>query len=195
MLELFTSQGCSDCPAAEALMGQWAKRSNVIGLSWHVDYWDNASWRDPFASRLSTERQRAYARALGSEVFTPALVVDGDTMLVGSNRLGIEQAMAGARALPVAMRIEGGMVSVEASPGQVTLLFAAFDKERETPVGGGENSGRRLREFQIVRESAVLATLEGGARSVKLPTVKEGQGAVVLLQTSDLRVVGAARVV
>lgn len=193
VLELFTSQGCSDCPAADALMGIWAKRPEVIGLAWHVDYWDGAAWRDPFSSRLSTDRQRAYAQQLGAEVFTPALVVNGATMLVGSNRTGVEQAMADSRGLAVAMRVDGRSVRVGAAPGPVTLLFAAFDPEHETPVRGGENSGRRLREFQVVRESRVLATWDGGERSVDLPAPAAGQGAVVILQGADLRILGAAR--
>ena len=77
VLELFTSQGCSSCPPADALLGQLAQRPTVIALAWHVDYWDHLGWRDRFASRTATDRQRAYARQLGSGVFTPALVVDG----------------------------------------------------------------------------------------------------------------------
>ena len=77
VLELFTSQGCSSCPPADALLGQLAQRPTVIALAWHVDYWDHLGWRDRFASRTATARQQAYARQLGSGVFTPALVVDG----------------------------------------------------------------------------------------------------------------------
>ena len=92
VLELFTSQGCSSCPPADALLGQLARRSDVIALAWHVDYWDHLGWRDRFASPTATDRQRTYARQLGSDVFTPALVVDGQTIVVGSDRAAIEAA-------------------------------------------------------------------------------------------------------
>ena len=89
VVELFTSQGCSSCPPADALLGQLAQRPTVIALAWHVDYWDHLGWRDRFASRTATDRQRAYARQLGSGVFTPALVVDGTNVVIGfAARLG-----------------------------------------------------------------------------------------------------------
>ncbi len=194
VLELFTSQGCSDCPAADKLMGVWAQRPDVIGLSWHVDYWDRLGWHDPFASRLSTERQRAYASRLGGEVFTPALVVDGGLMLIGSDRTAVEKAIAAAPPLPVSVRIADGVAQVSAAPAPVTLLFAAMDPEQETSVGAGENSGRRLREFQVVRESVALASWDGAARTVPLPPVANGRKAAVLLQSADLRVIGATLV-
>jgi len=74
VLELFTSQGCSSCPPADALLGELTRRSGVIALAWRVDYWDHLGWRDPFASRTATARQRAYGRQIGGGVYTPALV-------------------------------------------------------------------------------------------------------------------------
>src|SRR5260370_1298325 len=93
VLELFTSQGCSSCPPADAFLGELSHEHGVIALAWHVDYWDALGWRDPFARRVWTERQRKYAKALNGEVYTPALVVNGATILVGSDR------SAGRRAL------------------------------------------------------------------------------------------------
>jgi len=78
ILELFTSQGCSSCPPADALLGELARRPDVIALAWHVDYWNYLGWRDPHASKDWTERQRAYARLLHDEVYTPALEWRGD---------------------------------------------------------------------------------------------------------------------
>ena len=88
----------------------------MIALAWHVDYWDRLGWRDPFASRLATDRQRAYARALGDEVFTPALVVDGARVVVGSRQGDAETAIATASALPVSVHLEPGAAEISAAP-------------------------------------------------------------------------------
>ena len=88
VLELFTSQGCSSCPPADALLGKLARRPGVIALAWHIDYWENLGWHDRFASHAATARQQAYARQLESQVFTPALVVNGAKVVVGSDQTG-----------------------------------------------------------------------------------------------------------
>ena len=197
VLELFTSQGCSSCPPADALLGELARRPGVIALAWHVDYWDGLGWHDPYASRLSTERQRAYAARLGTEVFTPGLVVDGAAMLVGSARAEVEAAIAAAPPLPVPVAIAnepgGAAARIGAASRSVTALFVAWDPVHETSVGAGENGGRRLREFRIVRTAAVLGTWDGTARDIPLPPIAPGQGAAVLVQAADLRVLGAAQ--
>jgi hypothetical protein len=196
VLELFTSQGCSSCPPADALLGELARRPGVIALAWHVDYWDALGWHDPYASRLSTDRQRAYATRLGTEVFTPGLVVDGTTMLVGSARAEVEAAIAAASPLGVPVAIasgpDGAQARIGAASGAVTALFVAWDPMHETSVGAGENGGRRLREFHIVRTASVLGAWDGTARDIPLPAIAPGQGATVLVQAPDLRVVGAA---
>jgi hypothetical protein len=196
VLELFTSQGCSSCPPADALLGELTRRPGVIALAWHVDYWDDLGWHDPFASRLATERQRAYAARLGSEVFTPGLVVDGSAMLVGSARAEVEAAIFAARPLIVPVEIagapDGALARIGAAPHAITALFVAWDPTHETHVGAGENGGRRLREFRIVRAANVLGAWDGAARDIALPPITPGQGATVLVQASDLRVLGAA---
>ena len=195
VLELFTSQGCSSCPPADALLGELAGHG-AIALAWHVDYWDGLGWRDPYASRLATERQRAYADRLGSEVFTPGLVVDGRAMLVGSDRSAVQAALAAAPPLPVAVALTGGLDGATAqtggSSGPVTALFIAWDPTRDTKIGAGENGGRKLREYRVVRTATVLASWDGSARTIRLPSIAPGQGATVLVQGADLRVLGAA---
>ena len=86
VLELFTSQGCSSCPPADALLGRLARDPGIIALAWHVDYWNGLGWRDSYSSPAATDRQRRYAEALGDEVYTPALVVNGARMVVGGLR-------------------------------------------------------------------------------------------------------------
>jgi len=194
VLELFTSQGCSDCPPADTLLGELARRPGIIALAWHVDYWDRLGGPDPFASRTATERQRAYAAKLGSEVFTPGLVVDGAQMLVGSDRSAVNAAIASAAPLPVSLSIDGEAVRIGNAGAPVTALFVAWDPMHETPVHAGENDGRRLREFRIVRISKVLAEWDGSPREMALPSAEAGQGRTVLLQGRDLRILGAASV-
>ena len=118
VLELFTSQACSSCPPADALLGKLAQRPEVIALAWHVDYWNHLGWRDQFASRQATERQQAYARQLEAEVFTPALVIDGATVVVGSDRAAVERAIGAATPLAVAVALKDTGVDVGAGPGR-----------------------------------------------------------------------------
>lgn len=196
VLELFTSQGCSSCPPADTLLGELAQRPEVIALAWHVDYWDNLGWRDPYASRQATERQKAYSRQLSIGVFTPALVVDGSKIVVGSERRDVEAAIAAAAAPPVAVTLSRGadglIADIGAGPGPLRALFAAYDPEHMTDVGAGENGGARLREYRTVRTSGPLGEWDGAPRRFTLPAIAPGQGVVVLVQSADLRILGAA---
>jgi len=123
VLELFTSQGCSSCPPADALLGTLTKRPAVIGLAWHVDYWDRLGWHDRYASSLATARQQAYARQLGNEVFTPALVIGGAQIVVGSDRHAVETAIDAAPTMPV-------QVTLSRSEDGTTVDIGAGDAVR-----------------------------------------------------------------
>jgi hypothetical protein len=195
VLELFTSQGCSSCPPADALLGELARRPDLIALAWHVDYWDRLGWRDPYASRDATARQRAYARQLGSEVFTPALVANGATMVVGSDRAAVEAAIKAAVPLPVPVTFsrseDGVIVEIGAGAGPLRALRAVYDPEQATDIGAGENQGARLREFRIVRNVELLGEWDGGARRLTATAPDRGQGQVILVQSADLRIAGA----
>ena len=196
VLELFTSQGCSSCPPADALLGKLSQRPDVIALAWHVDYWNHLGWLDKFASKQATERQTAYARQLGDEVFTPALVIDGANVVVGSDRHAVEQAIQAAKPLRVpatfSRTADGIAVNIGASETPIRALSILYEPEHTTDVGAGENGGARLREYRIVRQVDVLGEWDGTARQFALPPAGAGLGRVVMVQTADLRVVGAA---
>ena len=99
VVELFTSQGCSSCPPADALLGELATRDGILALSRHVGYWDYIGWKDPFALPANTERQRVYARRLGLPyVYTPQIVAQGATQAVGSQRDSVGRAHRGGAA-------------------------------------------------------------------------------------------------
>src|SRR5216684_3342255 len=104
VVELFTSQGCSSCPPADALLGELAKRPGIIALGFHITYWDGAQWRDPFSRRESTERQIAYDRRLtGGQVYTPQMVIEGTEDVVGSDRRAVLAALDSAKPLALAL--------------------------------------------------------------------------------------------
>ncbi len=196
VLELFTSQGCSSCPPADALLGELARQPGVIALAWHVDYWNNLGWRDPYATRLATDRQRAYAAQLRDEVYTPALVVNGAAIVVGSDRSAVAGAVARTHTGSVSLALRRGTDRLVAEIGDtadpLTVLLAMYDPEAATAVGAGENGGRRLREYRIVRAVHTDMLSAGASRMLDLPAVPPGQGAALLLQSADLRVVAAA---
>lgn len=196
VLELFTSQGCSSCPPADALLGRLTLRPEVIALAWHVDYWDHLGWRDKFASRTATSRQQAYARQLGGGVFTPALVVDGTKVVVGSERAAVEAAIVAAAALPVAVTLSRAedtvAVAIGAASGPVRVQRIVYDPEHATEIGAGENNGEQLREYRIVREVETLAEWDGAARRVIAKPPGPGQGLAIIVQSAELRILGAA---
>ena len=188
MLELFTSQGCSSCPPADALLGRLARQPGVIALAWHVDYWDRLGWRDPFASREATARQQAYAHRLGSVVFTPALVIDGANVVVGlRRRLPSRRRSRPPTSLPVPVTLsrtdQGMAVEIGAGTGPMRALRVVYDPEHATDVRAGENDGERLREYRIVREVEVLGEWDGGARRFTARTPGAAQGQVILVQS------------
>ena len=170
VVELFTSQGCSSCPPADALLGELAQRDDVVALSMHVDYWDYIGWKDPFASPQITERQRRYSRELGKRfVYTPQIVVDGRHDVVGSRRgevtALIEQAKAAEKPLTLSFReTNGGEVVIPAgqAPDEgATVWLAVYDESHETDIQRGENRGRKLRYSNVVRELEELAVWRG----------------------------------
>src|SRR5687768_16482369 len=162
VIELFTSQGCSSCPPADKLLDKLARDGAAVGrplapLSFHVDYWDDLGWPDPYASPAWTERQREYAEALRDRsVYTPQLVVAGKTGLVGSNTVSAMRAIAGApKQKPLAARATWTKttITVEATaPADADVVVAIWQDGTRTKVPRGENAGRTLVADRVVRK-------------------------------------------
>jgi len=174
VLELFTSQGCSSCPPADALLGELANRSDVIALAFHVPYWDALGWQDRFALSEGQTRQENYAERLRlASIFTPQMIVGGSKSIVGADRRSVVAALAEPHE-SISIRatvLDGEMtVSLDARPdlGPLEVSAIGFLSEASTPVGRGENEGRLLKEFNIVRAVKHLGTSKGTASNFTL---------------------------
>jgi hypothetical protein len=201
VLELFTSQGCSSCPPADALLREVARsRDDILPLAFHVTYWNYLGWRDPFSFDGATERQRSYARQLAEgSVYTPQLVVDGSTDVVGSDRAAVEGAIRRAAtvarsAATIVVRRVGQEIAIDVGSGSGggTVYVVGYDTEHRTPVGRGENGGRTLTESSVVRGFSAAADWSGSAIGLRLPR-PQGEHVAVFVQAPDGRILAAAR--
>lgn len=189
VVELFTSQGCSSCPPADALLAALDKDPNVIVLSEHVDYWNYLGWRDPFSSAAFSARQQRYARRFGQDgPYTPQMVVDGRVQFAGNDgrkaRSVIAEAAKPAK-VPVTLAREGDRITVTTPPlarGKAELWVALVRPEGAADVPRGENAGRTLHHVAIVRSltKAGTATREAGVtHTLTLPPPEGGPWRVV----------------
>jgi hypothetical protein len=205
VVELFTSQGCNSCPPADALLGELAQRSGLVALAFHVDYWNYIGWQDPFSSPEATKRQRDYAQSLGlSSVYTPEMVVDGSFDIVGSNRARVDQVIASAsqrQKLPVAIATTpagGWLVTIPAGETDqpATVWLALYDRQHSTPVRRGENAGKTLTDYNIVREFRPIGQWNGAKLDLPLDigaTDLAERGFAVIVQAATAgRILGAA---
>ena len=193
VLELFTSQGCSSCPPADALLKSMQQRPDIITLAYHVDYWDYTGWTDTFDGKAYTDRQRAYATAWGSsDIYTPQLVINGRKDVVGSRRNDVEREINEASlAIPVSLNIASDMleVSIDGKPGEPesAVWLVTYIEKATVPVDHGENAGKSLPYTQIVTGRHVLGMWDPqtGAH-LKLPISEvlsnPSNGAVILVQ-------------
>jgi hypothetical protein len=194
VVELFTSQGCSSCPPADALLGELAGRDDVLALSLHVDYWDWIGWEDTFGHAAFSERQRAYAAADGSTVvYTPQFVVGGSDPVAGPS--GMELAdliglhMQGRVDL---IRAEGpDTVALAPREGGGLLILATIDREATVKVLHGENAGHEMTYHNVVRTWSPVAEWDGAAATYALPPAPEGRDRVVLVQAVEDGLPGA----
>ena len=198
VVELFTSQGCSSCPPADALLTRLAGRADLLPLAFHVTYWNALGWRDPYSFEAATERQATYAARLGGGSYTPEIVIDGRRGMVGSAAGEVEASIAAARGddgVPLRLARSGDdvTIAVDAGRGEGRILLVGFDPRHQTAVGRGENGGRTLTESNIVRSMRVVGRYTGQAIRMT-EHGGAGEDAAVLIQGADGRIIAAARI-
>jgi len=196
VVELYTSQGCNSCPPADAFLGELARQPGVIALGFHVDYWNYLGWHDPYSNKKFTYRQKEYAMALRQTgVYTPQMVVQGRRGEVGSDRRSVLQAIADARkAKPSATilieKLAGNrlraVVTAAAAAKGANVYLALFDRRNATKVPRGENEGKTLTNYNVVREWKRLGKLDGEKAEFAIAATGENgekrSGAAVLVQ-------------
>jgi hypothetical protein len=181
VIELFTSQGCSSCPAADKLLSELKNDPSLITLSLPIDYWDYLGWKDTLASPAHTARQKAYSTMRGDrEVYTPQVVVNGLLQALGSNRADIEKSVTQSRrepqilSVPVRLAVEEDRVTVtvpkaegEASAGDIWLC--SLSRAVPVGIGRGENRGRTITYTNVVRRWIRLGPWSGKDESFSVP--------------------------
>jgi hypothetical protein len=218
LVELFTSEGCSSCPPADAVLTrldreQPVANTEVIALSEHVDYWNNLGWRDPFSSPLFSARQQDYGQAMRmKDVYTPQMVINGQTQIIGSDWDSANKAIRAAAQLPRAVvnisarGADGAAYEVRSLPAATRtadIFFAIAESGVESSVSGGENGGHRLRHTGVVRSLHTLGTLDAkkGASSgevrlnIRQQWTRRNLKLVLFVQDRDTRrILGASSV-
>ncbi|MBW8816538.1 MAG: DUF1223 domain-containing protein [Caulobacterales bacterium] len=191
VVELFTSQGCSSCPPADIAVGKVADRPDVIALSFNVTYWDHLGWKDTFARPEFTDRQIAYARALGDgNPYTPEVVAGGRAAGVGNSPAAVDRLIGQARTQALTrVTADGAHITVAAGVaprrGADVWLVRYDPRELQVPVKAGENGGKTLPQRNVVRSLKRLGDWSGQAASFAAPATEPGLKAVVLVQSKN----------
>jgi hypothetical protein len=194
VVELYTSQGCSSCPPADAVLGELAQMPNVVALAFHVSYWDTIGWPDHFALPVALVRQQRYVEILGlSSAFTPQAVVDGRASFVGSDKRRILAALLEPReTIPVELKIAQGELVVglpdRKDRAGYEVNLAAYLPQAQTRVGRGENAGQTLTEFNIVRQFRTLGAWNGREAVFHVPLAAmpaDANHVAVILQRAE----------
>ena len=208
VVELFTSQGCSSCPQADAFVGELQSRHDVIAMSFNIDYWDYIGWRDTLASHENTLRQQAYSKVLPShQIYTPQMVIDGDEDVAGNQRDNAMQIIEKckkediAERIPVTLRLVGDEVDVALGAGahrNATVWMAHTLGARVVDIASGENRGRTITYHNVVRSFAAVGKWSGEALSLRLPVKgqpgENSDGIVVWVQSGEMgQILGAAQ--
>lgn len=213
LVELYTSQGCSDCPPADRFLVDLARRSDVIALSFPITYWDMLGWKDTLASDSNTLRQKAYAERLGrAATYTPQIILDGVEDVIGNKRHSVLSAVT----RHYAMRREAEPISFDVTyddrnltidvsgvaPEGVTegseavIWLMRVLSHAEVVVGGGENKDRTLAYTNVVRDISQVGTWGGGERTFDVPlslSAPTHDAVAVILQGRDHGKVFAAQ--
>ena len=210
LVELFTSEGCSSCPPADKLLIELKRKqpipnAQVIALGQHVDYWNSIGWNDRFSSPQFTARQQQYADRLNDGPYTPQVVVDGTTSVVGNDPAGVSRAIAHAAAEPKPVQVEllqaSGAITVKlhhAATSSPEVFFGIVEDDLESQVKAGENEGVTLHHVAVARELRSLGKASSESWSATVPIKlangahKEKSQALVFAQDADGKVLGVA---
>lgn len=190
VLELFTSQGCSSCPPADALLSELSERDGIIALALHVDYWDYLGWKDSFGNAAHTKRQRAYAKAMHKRsVYTPQIIVQGEDRLVGHDAEAIERRIAAHRSKRAKVSLTvgrgtDGTLDIDIKPlapgiGPSDVHVVRFIPEHGVSIKGGENAGHHFDYTDIVTAWETVAEWDG--RTEGRLVVEDVEGPVAVL--------------
>ena len=182
VVELFTSQGCSSCPPADAALSNIIDRGGMLALAWHVDYWDYLGWKDTFSTPAATARQATYAQHIGGGSYTPEFVVNGAQG--SSSNIG----SGGGLAVPV--HVDGGQVKVAAGEGEANVYLVNFTNSATVPIQRGENAGKSVTYRHIVTGLRKLASWNGSALNLEVGAV--GNCAVIVQRPGQGEIIGAA---
>ena len=204
VVELFTSQGCSSCPPADAFLHKLAKRSDVVALSLHVDYWDYIGWKDVFADRKYTLRQHGYAQAgKRRSVYTPQMIIHGQDHVVGNHPMDVTDLIKAyqKRAKPIDLTVtrQGNHVLIEATSrdavGPMVVQLVRYEPQATVDIRRGENAGRKLSYANVVRSWDVIGDWNG-SKPLKLKARAKGDlpAAVIVQRRGFGPVVAVARV-
>jgi hypothetical protein len=204
-VELFTSQGCSSCPPADALIEKLAKEPNIIAITRPVTYWDNLGWKDTLGREANTILQRSYAArgGEGSGVYTPQAMVQGEAAAVGSSEAKLRRLIAAEKqkpgpAISARMTADGGRAIMIDQPvkANASVLVVALKGEAVVRIGAGENGGRVVRYTNVVLAETDIGRWLGGSATITVPgRIMKQPGAdryaVLLREGSAGRIVAA----
>jgi hypothetical protein len=208
VLELFTSQGCSSCPPADRLLGTYTSKENVIPVSYHVDYWDHLGWRDPYSSKFYTQRQYNYASALKADVYTPQLIINGQTEMVGGDAAKIASTVQEIlNQQPEALLT---IKNAKVADGNLDISFTAsgrtdhsqlnvvlVEKKTITKINAGENGGATLTDYNIARNFKSISHVINGdnTASIEIPPSPDYHNLLLVLflqQKDNDRIIAAS---
>ena len=210
--ELFTSEGCSSCPSAEALLKEMADMTSkesvaVVGLAFHITYWDHLGWKDPYSQPEFTSRQKKYDEFLTTQQYTPQVVINGEFEFVGGNPIAFRNAIAKAVSTPYYFSLDATAThtdnkvtidyAVDKKPRSESLNVALVQTSIENHVMNGENKDRVLKHYNVVRKFQTVDLESSGQLTFELPpdlAVNKCELVLYVQHRRNLRVMGASRI-
>ncbi len=205
VVELYTSQGCSSCPPADALLGELAGRDDVIALSLHVDYWDYLGWKDEFANPAFSARQRGYAATAGqSMIYTPQMIIGGKDHIVGTKAMDLADTLARHKEQEAPIGLEalrqGDTVSIRADAAQsgqggLIVQLVQYSVSETVSIKRGENAGRDMTYHNVVKGWSRVGEWDGAAPlSIDAPASGDNPMVVIIQRAGPGVILAATKV-